>query len=1004
MDTFLLRDAVTRARSLTEAEATDRALRVAEPPEAIEAAIATRARRLAPSGDERRDVLDRLLGGHGLSSAQGLALLCLAEALPRIPDAATADQLLRERLPALSEGPLGWGRTLAMAVLGDAEAPRSALAGLIRGLGGPGVRTAARLAVGHLAERFVAGEDIDEAIENVHVRTLVGVRHSFDMLGEGARSAADAGRFADAYAAAIVAVGKENRGKGPIEGDGVSVKLSALHPRFEEGQRDRVLAELLPRLAELARLAREHGTGLTIDAEEADRLELTLDLFERLVRDPGLQGWDGLGLAVQAYQLRSLDVVAWLIALGKETRRHLCVRLVKGAYWDTEIRRAQVRGLDAYPVFTRGSATDVAYIACARRLLAARGRIFPQFASHNPHTIATVLEMSIDGRGLELQRLHGMGDALAERMPAWDKASPAWRIYAPVGRHADVLPYLVRRLIENGANGGILNRLRDGEDPGSDPRLRLARAAAAPLPAPCAIVPGRPLAPGLDPGDLAGLRRLSAEAVNLAERHEHPDGLAGTFRRRLVDPADPARPLGSIVEAAPEEVGAIVAASRTASGSWRRVDLETRAACLDRAADRLSAERDRFAALVVREAGKTLADAAAEVREATDLLRLYATEARRRLVGETLPAFAGERGRLEMRGHGVFAAVSPWNFPLAIFLGQAAAALVAGNAVVAKPAPQTPLVAAAATRLLHAAGVPADVLRLIPGGPAIGEALIRAGVDGIVFTGSTATARAIRRALAEGDGPLIPFIAETGGVNALFADGSTLPEQLVDDVVAGAFGCAGQRCSAVRLLVLQDEIAPRVLDVLAGAMAELRVGDPAQVGTDVGPLVDPIQQARVATHVARLHAGARPVAERPAPALPGHFVGPVAFEIEHPDQLGEEIFGPVLHVVRTRRDRFAATAEAIRAKGYALTGGIHTRVAATRDRVAEALDVGSFYVNRGLTGAVPGMHPFGGHGLSGTGPKAGGGRYVERFAREQVIIENTAAIGADPALNDTDPC
>ncbi len=932
-----------------------------------------------------------------LSTREGIVLMCLAEALLRIPDSATADALIRDKLAGTDWDARGddgllvnaatWGLMLTGTLAAWREAPGDTAATTLRRLvaraGEPVVRAAIRQAMKIMAEQFIAGETIEQAIERAAARERLGYRYSYDMLGEVARTAADADRYLAAYEAAIDTVGAAAPADRPVEErPGVSIKLSALHPRFEVAQARRVHAELAPRVAALCRRAAAAGIPVTLDAEEADRLELTLDLFERLARDPGTAGWDGLGLAVQAYQRRAIHVCDWLVALAAASRRRLMVRLVKGAYWDTEIKLCQVLGLDDYPVFTRKAATDVSYIACAEVLLAAGPRVFAQFATHNSLSAATVLELAAGRTDFEFQKLQGMGDALYEQLvPA---GALACRVYAPVGGHRDLLAYLVRRLLENGANSSFVHQV-------GDPDIPLERLLADPLeavapgytpnprvPRPRELFPDRLNAVGLDLSDPPVLARLGQR-------------IAADRRRALVPPAD----------ANEAEVDAAV---RDAAGVWRAWDARPageRALCLERAATALEAAIDELVSLCVREAGKTLPDAVAEVREAADFCRYYAARGRLEFGAPlALPGPTGESNRLELGGRGVFACISPWNFPLAIFTGQVAAALMAGNAVVAKPAEQTPLVAARAVALLHDAGVPPEVLRLVTGpGETTGAALVsHPAIAGVVFTGSFETARTIHRALAARDGPIVPLIAETGGLNAMVADSSALPEQVVADTIASAFQSAGQRCSAARLLLVQEEAAPRILELLAGAMAELAVGDPALPETDVGPVIDAAAKAALDSHIARLRAIGRVVAEAPPAAVPGHFVAPIAVEIALADLPRREVFGPVLHVVRWRAAELERVLDAVAATGYGLTLGIHSRIERFVERVRARLRVGNTYVNRNMIGAVVGVQPFGGEGLSGTGPKAGGPHYLARFAVERALTINTAAVGGNAAL------
>ena len=768
--------------------------------------------------------------------------------------------------------------------------------------------------------------------------------------------------------------------------------------------------ELLPRALELLVQARSGNIAVTIDAEESERLEPSLDLFERLAAAPELAGWNGLGLAVQAYQKRAIHVIAWLQDLAEHHRRRFPVRLVKGAYWDSEIKRAQELGLAGYPVFTRKLATDVSYVACARRLLAGGEAFYPQFATHNAQTLAAIVTCAERRSGFEFQRLHGMGEALYEGLRTEDAPDIPCRVYAPVGSHEDLLPYLVRRLLENGANTSFVNRILDDNVPieslVEDPVSRLAEIepkANPKIPLPPALYGRRANSRGLDLTDPDEVQRLAAEmqGVEFGADRCARSSIGTGVERLLHDPSDRRREIGRVIEADDTAVEQAVAAARRGFDGWAASPVEMRVGCLERAAELYEANAPELLALCVREAGKTLVDAVAELREAVDFLRYYAAEARAAVPAAELPGPTGESNALGLHGRGVFAAISPWNFPLAIFTGQIAAALAVGNSVVAKPAPQTPLIAARATELLHAAGLPDDVLVLLPGGPEVGARLVaHPAIAGVVFTGSTATARRINRALAAKDGPIPVLIAETGGQNAMLVDSSALVEQVVADVLLSAFRSAGQRCSALRVLYLQDTIAPRLLEMLAGAMLELRIGDPGLLATDIGPVIDEAALQRLTRHASRMEAEARLIQRVPLdPDLPpGWFFAPQAFEIATIEQLPEEVFGPVLHVVRFAGDRLDQALDAINGTGYGLTLGVHSRIDQTIERVVQRARAGNIYVNRNMIGAVVGVQPFGGEGLSGTGPKAGGPHYLARFATERTISVNTAAVGGNAGL------
>jgi RHH-type proline utilization regulon transcriptional repressor/proline dehydrogenase/delta 1-pyrroline-5-carboxylate dehydrogenase len=836
------------------------------------------------------------------------------------------------------------------------------------------------------------------------------------MLGEAAFTMEDAERYLASYRNALKTVGAKTRGDDIFARASISVKLSALHPRYEEKQEARVMAELLPRVADLAVEAKRLNVGLTIDAEEMNRLDLSLELFGRLCEDPRLKGWNGLGLAVQAYSKRARPALEWLARVAEQTGRILPVRLVKGAYWDTEIKRAQEQGFEAYPLFTRKVSTDVSYMACARFLLARRDVFYPQFATHNAHTLAAISVMAGNDRRFEFQRLHGMGQALYEQVVGKDKMNQPCRIYAPVGSHEDLLAYLVRRLLENGANTSFVNRLADDEAPIAeiiaDPVVEVSKLADIPhpkIPLPRNIFPGRENSKGLALWDddtrdrlMSGVRAALATPF---EAHALVDGKAETSgpMRRIVSPADRGVAVGTVWEADEAAVARAMDVAAAVQMDWDLMRGSARAALLDRAADLYEANYPRFTALLVREAGKTLDNAIADIREAVDFLRYYAQQARADFEAPViLPGPTGERNEMSLHGRGVFACIAPWNFPLAIFTGQMAAALAAGNTVVSKPAEQTPLVAAEAVRLLHQAGIPPAVLQLLPGdGARIGKVMLAHGaLSGVAFTGSNETAAIINRALAARDGSIPALIAETGGMNAMIVDSSALPEQAVRDVLASAFDSAGQRCSAARLLFVQDDVASRVITMLKGAMAELRLGDPMDYATDIGPVIDEDARAVLEAHKARMRSEAKTIFDLPLPAdcAKGIFVAPAAYELSSISALRREVFGPVLHVVRFAGDRIADVCASLNATGFGLTLGLHTRIEQTAAEVRRRVRVGNIYVNRNQIGAVVGAQPFGGEGLSGTGPKAGGPHYLTRFATERVCSTDTTASGGNAAL------
>jgi RHH-type transcriptional regulator, proline utilization regulon repressor / proline dehydrogenase / delta 1-pyrroline-5-carboxylate dehydrogenase len=1006
-----------------EEEIAARLLAAAPRPAAAEARIDTRATRLIEGIRGRTGGLggiEDFLHAYSLSTREGLALMVLAEALLRVPDAATADRLIEDKLAsgdwsstdvkshAFLVSASAWTLGITARVIQPGETPETIIATLIKRLGLPAVRTATRQAMRLLGSHFVLGQTIGEAL----ARAGSGRRYSFDMLGEGARTAADAARYLGAYAAAIDAIGA-SAGDGALpDRPGISVKLSALHPRFEAVSRDRVLTELVPNLLALARKARGHDLNFTVDAEEADRLELTLDVIAQTLADPSLRGWEGFGLAVQAYQKRAPAVIDWLNDTARGLGRRLMVRLVKGAYWDTEVKRAQERGLADYPVFTRKAMTDLCYAACTRQLLAARRHLFPQFATHNALTVASVIEDAGGVEGYEFQRLYGMGEVLYETLTA-ELPQAAVRIYAPVGGHRDLLAYLVRRLLENGANSSFVSVAADPAVPVAAilkrPQAWIAGAAHArhpKIPLPRDLYgSSRRNSAGVEFGDRASFAALVAEvrtADAAASAAPLIDGLTrGGTERTVSAPIDGA-PVGTVREGDEAAVRAAMAAAEAGFAAWQATRIDTRAAALERASDLLEAGRGRLMSLMQREGGKTFDDAVAEVREAVDFCRYYAAEARRALNPEPMPGPTGETNELRHRGRGVFVCISPWNFPLSIFLGQVSAALVAGNTVVAKPAEQTPLIAAEAVRILHQAGIPVRALHLVPGDGKVGAALTAdPRVAGVAFTGSTEVARAINRVLAAKDGPIIPLIAETGGINPMIVDATALPEQVADDVTTSAFRSAGQRCSALRLLCVQEDVADRMIEMIAGAARELKLGDPREPATHVGPVIDAEAKDKLDRWIADMDARGRVRfrwdAFKPLPAT-GTYVPPAIIDLDRAGDLREEVFGPILHVVRWRADRLDALLDDIAANGYGLTLGIHSRIDATVDRIVARLASGNVYVNRNMIGAVVGTQPFGGTGLSGTGPKAGGPNYLRRFTTEQVVTINTAAAGGNASL------
>jgi RHH-type proline utilization regulon transcriptional repressor/proline dehydrogenase/delta 1-pyrroline-5-carboxylate dehydrogenase len=977
--------------------------------------------------------IDAFMSQYDLSSQEGVVLMCLAEALLRVPDAGTADRLIADKINAgnwkehlgTSESPFVNASTWGLMLTGrmvkiDAatmENPSRFMRKLVTRAGEPVIRAAMRQAMKIMGHQFVMGRTIAEALKRSREGENARYRYTFDMLGEAALTAPDAQRYFEAYCDGIAAIGEARQAGVPIHAaPSISVKLSALFPRYEFGQRARVLESLTPLLKALAVRAKAADIGLTVDAEEMDRLEISLELFERVYRDPDLDGWKGFGLAVQAYHRRSLALVRWLIKLAQEVGRELPVRLVKGAYWDTEIKHAQEQGHETYPVFTRKPNTDVCYLACARELLAARPAVYCQFATHNAQTLASIVHFAGHHDGLEFQRLHGMGEELYAEVVGPDKLGVDCRVYAPVGHHEDLLPYLVRRLLENGANTSFVNRIVDErlpvEEMVRDPVAMVSALDQVPHPrivAPADIFGAeRRNSAGLnvaDPTVLAPLARRMAETMGRG----HSTGPIVAGRRRdgeatpSTDPADTRRTVGTVEFAVGETARAAVDAAADAFPAWDRKPAAERANILAQAADLFEANAPELLGLCVREAGKNLPDSVAELREAVDFLRYYGARAAADFgPARQLPGPTGERNELSRHGRGVFFCVSPWNFPLAIFTGQVAAALAAGNSVVAKPAEQTSLVAARAVELLHEAGVPGGVLNFVPGlGPDVGRHVLPdPRVAGVAFTGSTETAQIINRQLAERAGPIAALIAETGGQNAMLVDSSALPEQVVLDAAHSAFNSAGQRCSALRVLFLQEEVADKTLELLKGYMDELVVGDPALLRTDVGPVIDQDALAILEAHAAKITETGRLIhrcALGPATEH-GTFFAPMAVEIDSLGQLEREVFGPIMHVIRYRAKDLEKIIDEINATGYGLTLGVHSRIDSRAEEIARRVRVGNVYVNRNIIGAVVGVQPFGGRGLSGTGPKAGGPDYLHRYGTERTVTVNTSAVGGNASL------
>ncbi|WP_308814872.1 trifunctional transcriptional regulator/proline dehydrogenase/L-glutamate gamma-semialdehyde dehydrogenase [Sphingomonas sp. GV3] len=1012
-----LRDAITAAYRRPEPECLAPLLDAATLPDAIRHAATATATGLVTAlrAKHKGTGVEGLVQEYALSSQEGVALMCLAEALLRIPDTATRDALIRDKIAggdwrshvgdgrSLFVNAATWGLVVTGKLTGSVNDSGlgAALTRLIARAGEPVIRRGVDMAMRMMGEQFVTGETIAEALKRARPLEARGFRYSYDMLGEAATTAADAKRYYADYENAVRAIGEAAAGRGIYAGPGISIKLSALHPRYVRAQADRVMGELLPRVKALAVLAKGYDIGFNIDAEEADRLELSLDLLESLATDPDLADWHGLGFVVQAYGKRCPFVIDWIVDLARRSGRRIMVRLVKGAYWDAEIKRAQVDGLADFPVYTRKIHTDVAYVACARKLLAAKDAVFPQFATHNAQTLATIYHLAGDDFTVgdyEFQCLHGMGEPLYDEVVGAEKLNRPCRIYAPVGTHETLLAYLVRRLLENGANSSFVNRIADPEVPIADlvaDPVESVRAMAVPgqknphIALPRDLYGTRVNSAGLD---LSDERTLAMLAETMAAAGPWEAGVDGA-PRDVLNPADHRDRVGLVRELSPEQARAAAHVAAAAAPGWAATTPTARAAILDRAADAMQARMPELLALLVREAGKSLPNAIAEVREAIDFLRYYAEQARTTLGAGHMPL-------------GVVTCISPWNFPLAIFIGQVAAALVAGNAVLAKPAEETPLIAAQGIDLLHQAGVPIDVLQFVPGDGSIGAALVAAPETmAVMFTGSTEVARLIQKELARRLSPAgtpIPLIAETGGQNAMIVDSSALAEQVVADVIASAFDSAGQRCSALRVLCLQEEVADRTLAMVKGALHELSIGRTDALRTDIGPVITAEARTNIEAHIAAMRASGHHVEQLALAGDTAHgtFVAPTIIELGDIGELKREVFGPVLHVVRFRRAELDRLIDRINATGYGLTFGLHTRLDETIAHVTSRVKAGNLYINRNVIGAVVGVQPFGGRGLSGTGPKAGGPLYLGRLVAGAPLPPPIASDHADPAARD----
>lgn len=976
--------------------------------------------------------IDAFLQQYSLETQEGIILMCLAEALLRIPDAATADALIEDKLSGAkwdehmskSDSVLvnasTWGLMLTGKIVKlDKKldgTPSNLLSRLVNRLGEPVIRQAMMAAMKIMGKQFVLGRNMKEALKNSEDKRKLGYTHSYDMLGEAALTHKDAEKYYTDYANAITELGAQSYNENESPRPTISIKLSALHPRYEVANEDRVLTELYDTVIRLIKLARGLNIGISIDAEEVDRLELSLKLFQKLFNSEAAKGWGLLGIVVQAYSKRALPVLVWLTRLAKDQGDEIPVRLVKGAYWDSELKWAQQAGEAAYPLYTRKAGTDVSYLACARYLLsdATRGAIYPQFASHNAQTVAAISDMAGD-RNHEFQRLHGMGQELYDTILA-EAGAKAVRIYAPIGAHKDLLPYLVRRLLENGANTSFVHKL-------VDPKTPIESLVVHPL---TTLTGYKTLANNriVLPADIFGSERKNSKGLNMniisesepffaaLEQFKNTQWQAGPLvngktltgeHKTVVSPYDTTQTVGQVAFADKAAIEAAVASAEAAFTSWARTPVETRASALQKLADLLEENREELIALCTREAGKSIQDGIDEVREAVDFCRYYAVQAKKMMAKpELLPGPTGELNELFLQGRGVFVCISPWNFPLAIFLGQVSAALAAGNTVIAKPAEQTSIIGYRAVQLAHQAGIPVEVLQFLPGtGATVGSAITAdERIGGVCFTGSTGTAKLINRTLANRDGAIIPLIAETGGQNAMVVDSTSQPEQVVNDVVSSSFTSAGQRCSALRVLFLQEDIADRVIEVLQGAMDELVIGNPSSIKTDVGPVIDATAKANLDAHIDHIKQVGKLIKQMPLPAGTenGHFVSPTAVEIDSIKVLEKEHFGPILHVIRYKAADLGKVIDEINSTGFGLTLGIHSRNEGHALEVADKVNVGNVYINRNQIGAVVGVQPFGGQGLSGTGPKAGGPHYLTRFVTEKTRTNNITAIGGNATL------
>jgi RHH-type proline utilization regulon transcriptional repressor/proline dehydrogenase/delta 1-pyrroline-5-carboxylate dehydrogenase len=1031
-----LRDAITSAYRMDETTCIDSLLKEAIISPEIKQRITMTATQLAlgiQKNRKKRGALDAFLHEYDLSSEEGIALMCLAEALLRIPDTYTTDRLISDKISTASwekhlknsdsvlVNAATWSLLLTGKILKPALDTHKTLTATLKRLFSRTSSTVIRpiilQAMKAIGKQFVMGRTISEALERAKEAESRGYCYSYDMLGEAAHTQEDADNYFKSYQEAIIQIGQSSVNSNPANNPGISIKLSALHPRYGFAKRERVINELTPRLLSLVKAAKKQNIGLTVDAEEADRLELSLDIIEAIFSDPDLKGWEGFGLAVQAYQKRAPFVINWLADLSKRYQRRLNVRLIKGAYWDTEIKQSQLLGLKNYPVFTRKNSTDVSFIACAKKLLAHPEYFYPQFGTHNAYSAAVILELRQHYPTIpfEFQCLHGMGESLYDQIVGKDHFDIPCRIYAPVGSHQDLLGYLVRRLLENGANTSFINLVANENIPIekiiADPVERIANLSEKPhpsIPLPKGIYgKERQNSAGIDLSDMHTLTHLKSEIDHASKKKwESSPKIAGKSvthspAQTILSPNNTNQSIGFVRESTADDVNNALTKASQYSRAWANVPIEERSQCLERAADLFEKNCASLIFLLCKEGGKQLVDCIGEIRETVDFCRYYAQRARKDLNPQILPGPTGEFNQLSLHPRGIFVCISPWNFPLAIFTGQIVAALVTGNLVIAKPAEQTPLIAAEAVRLLHEAGIPGSVLQLLPGrGEIIGAHLVSdPRVAGVMFTGSTETAKLIQQTLANRTGPIVPLIAETGGQNAMIVDSSALPEQVVADVLSSAFNSAGQRCSALRVLFIQEDAAPRLLNMLTGAMAELSIGDPSLLSTDIGPVIDQNALNMLRNHFMKMQKEAKLLYQVPMrSANEGYFFAPCAFELNDLSILQREIFGPILHVIRYPAKELDKVLDAILNTGYGLTLGIHSRIDSTASYITNRVAVGNVYVNRNMIGAVVGTQPFGGERLSGTGPKAGGPYYLPRLCVERALSINTTAAGGNATL------